>query len=138
MRYVLDTNVLLDFFIDRDDHKHRDCDSLMASVKAGEIKAVILSVVVAEVAWVMGSFYKIDRKDIAKTLDVLMQMKGITIVEHYSWTGVLGDYSRTKVKFIDAMIANIKQVESKKWKVVSYDREFDKLGVIRVEPGDII
>lgn len=138
MRYILDTNILLDFFIDRDDGRHRDCDNLMAKVKAGEIKVVILSVVMAEVVWVMGSFYKIERKDIAKTLDPLMQMKGVEVIEKYQWKRVFGDYSRTKVKFVDAMIANIKQVREKKWKVVSYDKEFDKLGVTRVEPGDII
>jgi len=138
MKYVLDTNVLLDFFINRDEDRHRDCDSLMAAVKVGEIKVVILSVVVAEVAWVMGSFYKIDRKDISRTLNALMQLKGVTVTEYYGWNGVFGDYSRTKVKFVDAMIANIKQVGGKKWKVVSYDKEFDKLGVTRVEPVDII
>ena len=138
MRYVLDTNILLDFFIDRDNNRHRDCDSLIAKVKAGEIKVAILAVVMAETVWVMGSFYKIDRKDVAKTLEPLMQMKGVEVVEKYQWKRVFGDYSKTKVKFVDSMIANIKQVREGKWKVVSYNKEFDKLGVNRVEPGDII
>lgn len=137
MRYVLDTNVLLDFFIDRDDKKHRDCDDLMDMINSGQVSVAILSVVMAEVAWVMRSFYNIKREDVSKTLSSLMQLKGVRVVEQYLWPQVFEDYSKTKVKFVDSMIANIRQIREGKWKVISYDRDFDKLGVLRVEPSDI-
>jgi predicted nucleic-acid-binding protein len=138
VKYVLDTNVLLDFFIVRDKKRHDDCAKVIRKVKDGEIRGIILGVVVAETVWVMKSVYDIDRKLISKTIKPLMQMKGVEVIEKYDWSKVFGVYGETKVKFVDAMIANIKQVRERKWKVVSYDREFDKLGVIRVEPGDVV
>lgn len=59
------------------------------------------------------------------------------MVERYEWISTLEQYTRIKVKFIDAMIANVRQIKSKKWAVVTYDKEFDKLGVLKMEPGNI-
>lgn len=47
-------------------------------------------------------------------------------------------FEQKPVKFIDALLASIKEIKEKKWKVVSYDRDFDKLGVVRIEPKEII
>jgi len=46
-------------------------------------------------------------------------------------------YSSKNVKFIDAMIASVDQIVSGSWVVVSYDKDFDKLGVKRAEPGGL-
>lgn len=137
MRYVLDTNVLLDFFIDRDEKRHLDCVRLIGAVKRGNVKAVVLSVVVAELAWVMGTVYKVERWEIAKTLRSLTQIKKTRVIEVFNWGEVFEDYRDKKVKFVDAMIANLKQVKNNKWVVVSYDKEFDKLEVKRLEPGQV-
>jgi hypothetical protein len=42
------------------------------------------------------------------------------------------------VKFIDCLLASSKRVQENKAAVFSYDRDFDKLGVPRVESKDIL
>ena len=137
MRLVLDTNVLLDFFMERAMGRHRDCVELVRKVRGGEVQAVILSVVIAEMVWVMTSIYGLKRSEIAEMVQSVVQMKGVLVGERYEWISTLEQYTRMKVKFIDAMIANVRQIKSKKWAVVTYDKEFDKLGVLKMEPGNI-
>lgn len=135
MRYVLDTNVLLDFLMDREQKKHVDCVRLMERVWAGEIKIVLLSVVIAEIAWVMKSFYGVDKKEMVDALKTLTEIKGCQVVERYEWDDIFSNYKEKKVKFVDSMIAGVKQIRSNKWTVITFDKDFDKLGVLNLEPG---
>ncbi len=137
MRYVLDTNVLIDFLIERDRTKHIACVQLFEKIKRRKINGVILGVVVAETVWVLRSVYEIERSEIERTVLPLTTMKGVRVVEQYGWSNLFGDFVKKKVKFVDAMIANVRQVKDGRWLVVSYDRDFDKLGVTRVEPGEV-
>jgi len=137
VRLVLDTNVLLDFFMERDMGRHKDCVELVRRVRDGEVQAVVLSVVIAELVWVMTSIYGLKRSEIAEMVQSVVQMKGVTVIEKYEWVSALEQYTRMKVKFIDAMIANLRQIKSKKWTVVTYDKEFEKLNVLRMTPGSV-
>lgn len=137
MRLVLDTNILLDFFMDRDRNRHKDCVELVRRVRDGEVRAVVLSVVVAEMVWVMKSVYGLKRSEIAEKVQAVTQMKGVVVVEKYEWVTALDQYARMKVKFVDAMIANVRQIKAKKWIVVTYDKDFDKLDVLRMEPDSV-
>ena len=42
------------------------------------------------------------------------------------------------MKFIDALIASHKSIQEEAAVIVSYDKDFDKLGILRKEPKDII
>jgi predicted nucleic-acid-binding protein len=42
---------------------------------------------------------------------------------------------RHKAKWIDCLIASAPDIQSGETAVVSYDRDFDRLGVVRLEPG---
>lgn len=138
MRYVLDTNVLLDFLMDREQKKHGDCVRLMERVWTGEIKVVLLSVVIAEIAWVMKSFYDVDKKETVDALKTLTKIKGCQVVERYEWDDIFSNYKEKKVKFIDSMIAGVKQIRNNKWAVITFDKDFKKLGILTFEPGSVI
>ena len=138
MKLVIDTNILLDFFIDRDTVRHEECVKLIRKINNGEVKAVILGVVIAEMVWVMKSVYGFERIQIAEAVKAVVQIRGVLIGEKYEWLKALEQFTQKKVKFIDAMIANVRQIKTKKWAVVSYDREFDKLDVYRMEPNQVI
>lgn len=137
MKLVLDTNVLLDFFMERDPLRHKECVDLMRKVRDGEVKAVILGVVVAEMVWVMKSVYGLERKQIAELVQAVTQIKGVIKTEGCDWITAVEHYTKKKIKFIDAMIASVKQIKTKKWMIVSYDRDFDKLNVLKKTPGEI-
>lgn len=45
-------------------------------------------------------------------------------------------HRKSGAKFIDCMISSIQGIRNGVISVVSYDRDFDKLGVKRFEPGE--
>ena len=47
-------------------------------------------------------------------------------------------YEQNNIKLTDAFIASHPKIQSKEMIVVSYDKDFDKLSVIRKEPGEIV
>ncbi len=58
-------------------------------------------------------------------------------MEDYDFKVALKIYAEKNVKFIDALIASIPQIQAKEWTVISYDRDFDKIGINRKEPMGI-
>jgi len=62
----------------------------------------------------------------------------LKIVDRFQPRISLNLFSKRNVKYIDTLIASIKEILAKKWTVVSYDKDFDKLGVLRKEPGEVI
>ena len=59
-------------------------------------------------------------------------------MDKYNYEGALRIYNDKSVKYIDALISSIDNVSSREWIVISYDKDFDKIGVIRMEPDAVI
>lgn len=68
----------------------------------------------------------------------MSNLRGLKVVDGYQISLALLYYRSKSVKFIDAMIASIKQISAKKWTIISYDQDFDKLDLIRLEPNQVI
>lgn len=109
----------------------------MEKIKKGDLKAVTSSLVLAEIGWTLGSYYKFDKTDIVKSIKSIISLHGLTITDEVDWLYALDVYDSKKIKLIDCLIASKKEIRGKKWTVVSFDQEFDKLGLKRVEPSDI-
>ena len=56
-RFYLDTNIFVSLLIERDE-KQDECKRLVEKIKANKIKAVTGNVVLAELIWVLKSFYE--------------------------------------------------------------------------------
>jgi len=53
----------------RDDEEHyRKAEAIMSSVSQGKVTATCDPVVLAEVVWVLGSYYKIGKADICSAI----------------------------------------------------------------------
>ncbi|KKT56864.1 MAG: PilT protein domain protein [Candidatus Amesbacteria bacterium GW2011_GWA1_44_24] len=138
MDYFLDSNILLRFFAD--DKKgvaHIECSKLIKNIKEGKIKAYTSHLVLAEVVWTLDSYYETPRESVVKVLKTIESLGGLTIIDKFETYLANKIYSEKTVKFIDALIASSPKIQSRKMAVVSYDKDFDKLGVIRKEPSQI-
>lgn len=135
--YFLDTNIFLRVLAKDDEKSFGECKKVLDGVKRGEIDAVTANLVLVEVLWTLESYYGWDKKRVVRSLRSIVNLGGLRTVDGYILDTALGKYGAKGVKFVDAMIASIEEVEAKDWIVVSYDRDFDKLGVVRKEPGEI-
>jgi len=71
----------------------------------GAITLVLLPVVLAECAFVLESFYERNRPEIAGALISLIDSPGIEIEDREMHADALRRYSRSKLPFVDCMIA---------------------------------
>jgi len=136
-RYFIDTNVFLNTLIQRDKKSFIDCCQFLDNIKSNKFKAVTSNVVLAELVWVLKSFYGFSREKISRGLKSIVKLKGLRLIDNYQLLKAIEMYESKSVKYIDALIASIKPIFEKKWIIVSYDKDFDKLKVKRVEPGEL-
>ena len=126
-RIFLDSNILLRYLLgDTEAPK-------VKKILKGKNTLVVPDIVVAEVVWTLGRFYKWSKEKIAQFLFVLLKGKNIEFNENIIFPA-LSTYLKYNVTYTDAYISIVmKQVKIKD--IYSYDRDFDKIqGVNRIEP----
>jgi predicted nucleic acid-binding protein len=137
MIYVLDTNIFLRFFVHEDEKDFAECKRLLNNIKLSQVKAVVPGIVLAEIGWVLGSYYETPRTEVAKKIEGIIKHKGLEIVDEYDWLEAVKLHESENVKLIDAIVATIPKVTSKEWTIVSYDKDFKKLPVLWKTPRQV-
>lgn len=137
-RCFIDTNVFLRLLIKENRFSFNDCLRFFEAVKKNKIKGVTSTLVLAEIVWTLTSYYNFSKKEAARAVKGVVNLRGLKLVDEIEIDLALELFSGRPVKFIDALIASNKKIFSGEWLVVSYDKDFDKLGVIRKEPGEVV
>jgi predicted nucleic acid-binding protein len=130
---VLDTNIILRFFTADKDIKYKNLRSFFNSIETGEINVVLKLIVLFQVIFVLKSFYKVPKEKIADGLTALINYKGIKIKEKKIVIRSLELWRKKNLEIVDCYL--IACIEGDKQNVLySYDRDFDKFSINRVEP----
>jgi len=137
-KYFLDSNIFLRPIVKDDLEKVRDCERLLEKIEKGEIRVFTSNLVLTEIAWMGSSFYKIKKEDLIRVIKGILDFKNLKIIDNFDSRLAIELYEQKSVKFIDALIASNPLIFNKKAKVVSYDKDFDKLKIIRLKPKEII
>lgn len=127
----VDTNLIVRHLV-QDHEKHaRTAAKLFAACDRGELVLHILPVVLAECVFVLESFYEHARGEIASALARLVSSAGVEVVDLPVHLDALERYGRSKVHFVDCVIAANAASEHKA--VASFDRDLRKFTDVRVE-----
>jgi len=113
------------------------CCRFLEAIKKNQIKGMTASLILAEVGWTLTSYYQFPKEKVIKALRAIVNLRGLKLIDGYDHLLALEFYDKLPVKYIDSLIASIKQINHRKWTIVSYDRDFDRLGVLRQEPEQI-
>lgn len=135
--FFLDTNIFLRIIVKDDPKKVGDCENLIRLISKKEIRAYTSSLVLAELVWTCLGFYKISKAEIIKIIQGIVSIKNLKIEDKTNPFLAIQTYEFHGIKFIDALIASNPAIVKGKAKIVSYDKDFDKLGVGRVEPDQL-
>lgn len=138
MIYFIDSNIFLRTLIKEDEKSFKECYQFLNLVQENKIKAFTSSLILAEINWVLESFYKFKKSEIIKALKSILNLKGLKIVDKTKPILAVEIFQNFNVKFIDALIASNLQVFKKQAIVISYDKDFDKMKIIRKQPKEII
>jgi predicted nucleic-acid-binding protein len=130
-RRLVDTNLIVRYLV-QDHEKHAKAGGrLFEACDRGEIEIVVLSAVLAECVFVLESFYEHRRADIATALGALISSPGVRIGESAVHLDALERYRKTRVHFVDCLIAAAAKAED--LPVSTFDEDFRKFADVRIE-----
>ncbi|MCX6705801.1 MAG: hypothetical protein NTV24_01695, partial [Candidatus Woesebacteria bacterium] len=66
--YFLDSNIFLRFLIGDNQKMLGECLSLIEDIKKGKIDAFTSNLILSEVVWTLGSFYKFPRSKVINAI----------------------------------------------------------------------
>jgi predicted nucleic acid-binding protein len=130
-RRLVDTNLIIRYLV-QDHEKHaKAAGKLFDACDRGDVVIVTLPAVLAECVFVLESFYEHPRRDVASALGRLISSPGVEIGAVATHLDALDRYRKTKVDFVDCLIAATAATEN--MPVASFDQDFRKFGDVRVE-----
>lgn len=132
-RQWVDANVVVRFLTD-DPLAMADLSELLFErADRGEVVFRVAAIIVAEIVWVLGSFYRWSRPEISAGLSAFLVRDGLEVEELDLVLGSLQVMSASNVSFVDAYLAE--SARRAREPVASFDRSFARLNVGWIEPG---
>jgi predicted nucleic acid-binding protein len=128
----VDANVLLRLLTGEPPELAQRALRLAQRAERGEVTLRLSPIVVAEMVWVLNSFYRYPRVQIAEVLLLLMAAEGIVVEEAEQVIAALDRMATVNVDFLDAFLAEVARREG--GAVVSFDRDFRRLDIPWIEP----
>ncbi len=128
----VDTNVFLRFFVKDVASQYEKARVLFEAAESGKIKLETSELVIAEIVWVLESFYGFARKEVTEVLTTLLSSRNLKIAGHARISEAVRLYAAGNMDFIDAY--NIAYVRSKDYsKVATFDsKHFRKIAGISI------
>lgn len=132
-RLWVDANVLLRFLTGEPKDLARKSARLMAQAERGEVVIVLPALVIAEVIWVLKSFYRHSFEEIAGVVIPLMSADGVEVEDRDLLIRAIELTREKNVDFVDAVLA-LKAARHDE-SVCSFDGDFKRLSVQWVTPS---
>jgi predicted nucleic-acid-binding protein len=104
-RLRVDANVMLRFLTGEPEALARRSAGLMRSAEDGQVLLVLSPLVVAEIVWVLKSFYRRSLGEIAEVLMPLLSADGIEVQEKEILIRAIELARDKNVDFVDAVLA---------------------------------
>jgi predicted nucleic acid-binding protein len=137
-RALIDANVILRYFTQDPPKFAEAAHKTFAAAQAGQVILLLTPITVAEVVWVLESFYGYPKPQIAATISQFLRSDGLEVIDLDLQVRALQFYDEKNIDFADALLAayalsrDINQV-------YSFDKHFSRIpGVERLEPGSLL
>ncbi len=133
MRFI-DTNLFIRYFTRDDEEKAEAVLKLLKRVEKNEEKIITSPLVIFELVFTLGSYYKVPRREIKEIMQPVFNLRGLRLDYRDVFESALELYSQGTLSFADAFNAcfmNKREIKE----IYSYDKDFDQLeGIKRVVP----
>lgn len=131
--YLVDSSVLLRFFVQGDPEKSKAVKRLVQQAQQRKVFLEVPFTTVSETVHTLRSVYGLDRKDISREVLKFLKAEGVKVLAPDWLLEALDECERRNVSFGDACIAA--EARSLGRIVAAFDRDFDSMeGITRYEP----
>lgn len=124
-QHVLDTNVILRFLLEDIPDQAEQAARLFRAADAGQCRLMVPSIVVAEVVYVLSSFYEADRAHVCQAIRGLLGRAGVQTDEPDVMALAVEKFDATTVSFTDAYLAA--RCELQRTAVATFDLKLQRL-----------
>jgi len=132
IKVVIDTNLLVRYLTDDEPQKAKAVDALLNRAAKGELKILIPPVIIAELVWVLESFYKMIPDEVAELVEAILNTPEIDIQEKSLIKSALKIYRNKNIDLIDAWIIEFAKVR-KAQRIYTFDKKhFKDTGEIEI------
>jgi predicted nucleic-acid-binding protein len=133
----LDANVILRFLLADDPKQSPKARGLFALAQAERLTLCVSHVTLAEVTWVLHSYYEFERNKLAQTLRELVMHAGLEIENGDVVLDAFERFGKANVDFIDCYTAALAKHTGHP--VVTEDRDFLKFSDVTAQrPEEVI
>jgi predicted nucleic acid-binding protein len=134
-KVFLDTNIFLRYLTNDDPEKADQVEQLLRKAASGKAALVTTELVIAEIVWVLESYYEVDKVQIAEQVRAILATEGLEIINGDLVRRALEYYLTYNVDFVDGYIAALMQKKGIA-EIFSYDKKhLSRLNAItRQEP----
>ena len=121
---IVDTNVILRLILADDPKLSLQSKEIFDLAETGKVGIYIDEVIVAEVVWVLSSFYRQSKEDIVKHLKDMISQRWIVNPRKKLILAALNLFSETNLSYIDAWILLVSR--QRKIELKTFDQKLGK------------
>jgi predicted nucleic acid-binding protein len=130
VRALLDTNILVRHLTGDPPRQARRATALLR----GRHELILTDLILAEMVYVLESFYERPRSEISEMTRALLALPSIAVVDHDLVLRAVELYEAKRLDFAEAYLAALAELSDVRH-VASFDRQIDRVKSIkRVEP----
>ncbi len=130
-RRLLDTNLILRYLVQDDPRLAKIADKLFDDCARGELTLIVLPAVLAECVFVLQSYYKQPRAEIARAISIVVTSRGIELIDLAVHLDALERFAKSNLHFVDCTIAA--SAAAQQLPVATLDRGFKKFSDVVVD-----
>jgi len=123
-KILLDANIIVRFFMRDNEEHYKIAETFFMALEAGQKYAILLDIIMAEIVYVLKSYYKQDKKYIVDRLELLLQYENLEVSNSAVIIEALEVYANKNIDFADAMLCAKKNLEG--YEVMSFDKDLKK------------
>lgn len=121
---LIDTNLIIRFLVNDRPAKVAKVEKLL---KNKDNQNILLDTVIAEIIWVLGSYYTLDKLDIIKKIKALIHVDTIEC-NAFLINRALTLWEENNISYIDSYLASVAELGN--MTLYTYDRKFNSITTI--------
>ncbi len=124
-KLLLDTNILLRFFLNDIPKQKKIADKLFQEAKKGGLTLIVSQIVIFELDFILEKYYRFSKGLVIDRLKTLVVTKYLKVESREIFILALNLYGVTKISFVDCFL--LSKAKLSKSKILSFDKELVKL-----------
>lgn len=121
MKYYCDTNFVIRYLLGDNKEMLVKTQKVFGQVQTGKVFLILEQTIFTEIVFVLSSFYKVPKNEIAEILSELLAYKGVVCEDKESLLQALAIYSKQNLHIVDCIL--LAKASANDLDILSFDQK---------------